>query len=208
MDLTGAITNADGETMVKYLRAGLESSKQIDAFVGYFYFSGFQEIADEVKDKKVRILVGMGIDREIVRTMSRDEKKNIDSYPARRSRGSIRIRNERKEYIEGLAEVFNNSEIFDSAKEEQAFEIFLDKVRDGSLEIRMTLQKNHSKVYVLHFEDSVQIPGLSRGITIVGSSNLTYSGLLGQGERNRVQPESRYYDEDSAFFEKVWNESE
>lgn len=204
VDLTGAITNQDGQTMVKTLQKGLESSKQIDALVGYFYFSGFQEISDEVKDKKVRILVGMGIDREVVRNMSREEKKNIDFYQPRRNRGSLRIRTERKEYIEELAEVFNNSEIFDSAREERAFEIFLDKVRDGSLEIRMAPEKKHDKLYILHYKDNVEILGQGRGIVITGSSNLTYSGLLGQGERNRLLPEPHYFKEDSEYFEQEW----
>ena len=208
MDLTGAITNQDGQTMVNTLKKGLESAKQIDALVGYFYFSGFQEIADEVKDKKVRIIVGMGIDRELVRKLPRDQKQNIDAFPIRQKSGAIRMRTERKEYIEELAEVFNNTEIFDSSREEEAFEIFLGKVRDGSLEVRMAPEKKHDKLYILHYKDNVEILGQGRGIVITGSSNLTYSGLLGQGERNRLLPEPHYYKEDSEYFEKVWNESE
>ena len=43
----------------------LPSSDRLYALVGYFYFSGFQELYQNLTDKEVRILVGMEVEKDI-----------------------------------------------------------------------------------------------------------------------------------------------
>ena len=53
-------------TMLDALSNALQTSDSIDICVGYFYFSGFQLLAEQLKGKKIRILVGMEIDPECI----------------------------------------------------------------------------------------------------------------------------------------------
>ena len=58
-------------TLQDALKNTLPSTERIDILTAYFYFSGFSALADELKDKKIRILVGKAI-----------EPNNIDTLPA------------------------------------------------------------------------------------------------------------------------------
>ncbi len=41
------------QTMQKALKNALTSADRVDISVGYFYFSGFEALADELEDKHV-----------------------------------------------------------------------------------------------------------------------------------------------------------
>ena len=43
----------------------LPSSDKLYFLIGYFYFSGFQELYTEVKDKEIKILVGLDIEHDL-----------------------------------------------------------------------------------------------------------------------------------------------
>jgi helicase domain-containing protein len=55
------IDNKD-RTLQDALKNALPSAERVDILTAYFYFSGFSALADELKDKKIRILVGKAID--------------------------------------------------------------------------------------------------------------------------------------------------
>ena len=50
--------------------------------------------------------------------------------------------------------------------------------------------------YIFHYKKEFSQGGTQPGVVISGSSNLTYSGLKGQGEHNRILREIHYYEED------------
>ena len=43
----------------------LPSAKKLYFLVGYFYFSGFEEIYKNVKDKEIKILVGLELENDL-----------------------------------------------------------------------------------------------------------------------------------------------
>jgi len=43
----------------------LPSSEKLYFLIGYFYFSGFQEIYKKIGDKEINILVGLEIDHDL-----------------------------------------------------------------------------------------------------------------------------------------------
>ena len=53
-----SIIDNKNKTMLEAFRAALAKSDSVDIMTGYFYFSGFNELAEELRDKKIRILVG------------------------------------------------------------------------------------------------------------------------------------------------------
>ena len=85
---------------------------------------------------------------------------------------------------------------------------FLNKIEDGSLEIRKTLQKEHAKMYLVHNKEDHSAGGDSPGTRFVGSSNFTYSGLSGQGELNSADRDKSRFQEGLTKFEELWSTSQ
>ncbi len=56
-----ALIDNVNRTLQESLSNALQTSDSIDIAVGYFYMSGFEALATQLRDKKVRILVGIDI---------------------------------------------------------------------------------------------------------------------------------------------------
>lgn len=199
-----AITNIGTNTLSSSLKDILPSCNKIDALVGYFYFSGFKDLHAELKDKNIKILVGMDIDSKILEKISTLKDLNLDSHVVDTkitSRSSVK-----DNYIENFSQIFNDTDYFDNDDSQKAFEIFLNKIQDGSLQIKKTPEANHAKFYILH--NDPKLDPENKGTVYMGSSNLTFSGLKGQKEHNLVLKESHYYDEHVIRFEESWNDTE
>lgn len=198
------ITNIGENTLSNRLKTILPNCDRVDALVGYFYFSGFRDLHTDLKDKQIRILVGMDIDRKIIEKISSFDDLNLDDHAVGTK---ISTRSGAKvDYIDNFSKIFNDTDYFDSEESQKAFEIFLSKIKDGSLQIRKTAEANHSKFYILHNKSEFSENGEKPGVVIMGSSNLSYSGLKGQKETNRILEEKHYYAEDVANFEASWND--
>ena len=201
-----AITNTGTNTLSSNLKGILPNCDRVDALVGYFYFSGFEDLHEELRDKKIRILVGMDIDKKIIEKISTFKKLDLDSYA---SDTKVSSRSGVKDaYIENFSRIFNDTDHFDNSESQEAFKIFLNKIKDGTLEIKKTATANHSKFYILHNKVEFSENGSNPGIVIEGSSNLTLSGLRGQAEHNRVLLEKHYYEDDVKRFEECWSDPE
>lgn len=199
-----AITNIGTNTLSSNLKSLLPNCDKIDALVGYFYFSGFQDLHNELKDKQIRILVGMDIDKKIIEKVSTLKDLNLDSHTINTN---ISSRSGAKEdYIENFSHIFNDTDYFDNEESQKAFEVFLGKIKNGSLQIKKTPEANHSKFYILHNKAEFSDAGNNPGVVIEGSSNLTISGLKGQAEHNRILVEKHYYEDDVKRFEECWND--
>jgi superfamily II DNA or RNA helicase len=197
-----AITNTGTNTLSSNLKSILPKCDKIDALVGYFYFSGFKDLHNELKDKQIRILVGMDIDKKVIDKVSVLKDLNLDSHVVNTQ---ISSRSGAKaDYIENFSHIFNDTDYFDNEDSQKAFEIFLDKIKDGSLQIKKTAEANHSKFYILHNKQDESND--EKGIVIVGSSNLTVSGLKEQREHNIILRENHYYENHIKEFEECWND--
>ena len=200
------ITNVGSNTLSAALKDILPNCDRVDALVGYFYFSGFRDLHKELQSKKIRILVGMDIDMRMIEKISALKDANLDSYLTDAkisSRAGVK-----ENYFEIFSRVFNDTDYFDDTEAQEAFKSFLGKIKDGSLEIKKSAKADHSKFYILHNKPEFSANGISPGIVIEGSSNLSISGLKGQGEHNRILQEKHYYDDDVKRFEECWNDPE
>jgi len=176
----------------------LPSSKNLYFLVGYFYFSGFEEIYKNVSDKYVKILVGLEIESNL--------KKKLKEYELIQqvniSRGEIR-----QSYYKALVNVFNDTDFFDTKEKQEAFQIFLSKIKDGSLEIKKTLQPNHAKLYIFENKDEFNQNGEFPGTIITGSSNFSGSGLRDRFEINVLSRDKASYSQVYSIFKQLWDEA-
>jgi ERCC4-related helicase len=187
------ITNQD-KLLGNVINDILPTTQRLFMLVGYFYFSGFNEIYREIKEKEIKILIGLDIEKDILNKYREYELiTNID-----KSRGEIR-----KNYNENFVSFFNETDFFDSEVKQEAFRIFVEKIKNGTLQIKKTKKPNHSKLYLFETNNELNQNGLMPGTMITGSSNLTRSGLKGQHEINVIFRDDNY-NKGKTLFDELW----
>lgn len=191
------ITNSGEKSLAKIIKGILPSKAEcIDFLVGYFYFSGIEEIYKHISEKKMRILVGLEMEKELLNKTS-----EIDFHWKKQKSSRQEIRNE---FNHSLVELFNKTDFFEGKKESEAFKIYYEKIKNGTLEIRKTKEPCHAKMYLFSYKDEFSEEGETPGTVITGSSNLTYKGLRGQNEINvRFQHKTEFKDAQN-IFESLW----
>ena len=199
--------------MIDSLRNALNQAESVDILTAFFYFSGFNALADELKDKKIRILVGNTIDpsaiEELCRAVKDDLDESLETY-AIRGYGKLNNLQKKEAYTKSFIDIFNKSSLseqFDTTDSQAVFKMFLGKIKDGTLEIRLTAVQNHAKAYIITNKEEYSCFGDQKGVVFSGSSNFTFNGLLGQGEMNERFSDNDKYDEYESKFEDLWNDS-
>lgn len=176
----------------------LPKTNEVNILVGYFYFSGYIQLSDKLKDKTIRILVGLDIDIQITKYIH--EVENFRQALPSRS-------NIKEEYYKQFVKIFNDTDFLDTAEKLEQFKMFYGKIVDGSLEIRKTLEPCHSKMYLFAYNDQMNENGELPGVVITGSSNLSYQGLTGRLELNARFNDKTDYEEGQKIFEELWKDS-
>lgn len=165
--------------------------------MGYFYFSGFEEIYKNISDKNINILVGLDVEKDLLNKIK--EYEIIDGINL--SRADVR-----RKFNESLVTIFNNTDFFDSIAKQESFRIFIEKIQNGTLEIRKTLHPNHSKLYLFENKEEYSQGGEFPGTLITGSSNLSRAGLREQYEINVVFRDE-HFQEGLDLFTKLWRDA-
>ena len=125
-----AITNT-GLNTLSNKQDILPNCDKVDALVGYFYFSGFNDLHEQLKDKQIRILVGMDIDTKIIEKISTLKDLNLESHVIDTK---ISSRSGAKgEYIENFSRIFNDSDYL--------IMISLGNIHDFWIRLRMVVCK-------------------------------------------------------------------
>lgn len=202
------LINNRNQTLQQALRNTLSTAKQIDIAVGFFYFSGFQALAQELKDKKVRILVGLEVDPELIpqiAQLAKEGDEDLSRWQPRRPTTSRTLL--KQNYIDTLVGFMNDTDIFDSNQSSDIYDLYLEKIKNGTLEIRKTVKDYHGKFYLVYNKPEVSQNDDFPGTAFMGSSNLTYKGLLGQGELNDSFRDKAKFIDYRKEFEDAWSES-
>ena len=190
------VTNRKGNTLEDTLKNTYVKTKEACFLVGYFYYSGFAKIYQGLKDINMRVLVGLEAERDMANHVR--EIESID-YVSGESRNSIKDK-----YFRHFTDIFNNTEMFDSETALEAFDMFCNKIKNGTLSIRKTADPNHAKMYLLEYQDKFNSNGNEPGMIIVGSSNLSRAGLADRFEINNVSNGSDFV-EGKEIFEELWD---
>ena len=191
--------------MLVRLKEMLTSSVTADIAVGYFFISGFEQIADELSQlKQVRFLVGR-TDRQVLEEVAAGLQQqaplqahlNADATIRRSGRSKIA-----KQAIEHIAQ--GVSRLPQRNTTESAVQQLRDLVATSRVEVRTYLRSPlHAKAYLCWYDNHAE-----PGAAVVGSSNLTLSGFEGNTELNvRVSGDA----EMAAlkhWFDELWRDAE
>lgn len=189
------ITNKDN-VLSDIINAILPKCDHAYFLVGYFYFSGFAELCEQLKDIKLRILVGLEVERNIINGI-----KEVENFVSeKKSRGQIR-----EEFYNSFVDIYNNTDFFDSEEQIEKFKLFLEKLDNGTLEIKKTAEPNHAKMYLFQNMESETIMGTFPGTMITGSSNLSVTGLRNRLELNVILRNKTDYEAGKNVFDELWD---
>ncbi|MCP4146135.1 MAG: helicase, partial [bacterium] len=194
-EYTGSLITNQGTLLEKVFNDFFPGTQNLYFLVGYFYFSGFERLYKGLEDKKLRILVGMDVERDLqnkVKEIQLMEKVNI-------SRGKIR-----ENYYKSLVQLIDDTDFFDSKEKEEAFNIYIEKIKNGTLQIKKTIEPNHAKLYLFEFKEEQRAMNQSPGRVVTGSSNFSLSGLKTRNEVNVILRDPRDYKEGKRLFDELW----
>jgi len=175
----------------------IPESKGMYFLVGYFYFSGFFELYKKLKDKQVKVLVGLEVERELGNRLK-------EYYLIQEEHKRKPVSEMRQEYFKSLRDLINETNFCDTAEKQEAFRIFLQKIKEGTLELKKTAEPNHAKLYVFESDTEHSRGGELPGTVITGSSNLTVSGLRNRFEINVISHEQSDYKISKKIFDDLW----
>ena len=178
------ITNEE-KTVTEIAEKILPMCDEVFFEVGYFYFSGFEQIYKQLKDKKVNIMIGIDYDNTI-----RDL-----------SRSNLAVK---EHYFNYVKNDINNTNIIDNQIGQDSYSLFVEKIKNGTLKIKCNKKKiNNSKIFI--FKHSNKDKNTLPGKVIIGSSNFTRSGFLTNIEGNHLFEDKVNYDGYYEIFKKHWN---
>ncbi len=193
-------TNRDGNTLMKEFEGILDNNPQIknlNAVVGFLRVSGYFTLRPFLDNiNKVRILIGIDVDKYIAHAHQRGElffgaEEQVKEECLRLLKQDIEQSNYTKHVEDGMLQM-------------------LQDMIDGKLELRAHPSKKiHAKFYIL-FPDNFNQHTF--GAAITGSSNLSGNGLgIGDEKQYEFNVKLTQYD-DVAFakqeFELLWQEAE
>jgi superfamily II DNA or RNA helicase len=181
------------------LREALVSARSADICVGYFNLRGWRLLGDAVEalapgEPVCRMLIGMHrTPQELRRALygAGGAEEPIDQQRAIRARRQI-TEEFRNQLASGVP----------TRTDEGTLRLLAHQLREGRVQVRLYLREPlHAKLYLVHRRDAV-----NPAVAYLGSSNLTFSGLRGQGELNVDVLDVDACEKLARWFDARWND--
>ena len=199
----------DNETkpLLGELQKFLPHAERASIAVGYFFISGFAGIMDSLgrieasssPDHVLRLLISPTTDRRTAEAMLCANESYQD---AKRESGTDVPEAEAVESARG--EVARTLEYMTQTdKERAAVQKLIRLMRGGKMQVKVYTQAQlHAKAYIFELDQGQ----LTRGVAIVGSSNLSISGIQEHAELNLQTTHTADHKELLEWFERHWND--
>ena len=175
----------------------------VDIAVGYFYLSGFNEVAQQLATRpgKVRILIG--------RTDRPTMEEIAAGYSPRETAAPYHAAQSRRHEATALGETLNNiGRNLAAQPQDDAIEAgvksLANLISGGQIEIRAYLKERmHAKAYIGYTG-----VGTAPGTAIIGSTNFSAAGFTGNTELNYPVTHPGDVAEVREWFERLWQDGE
>ncbi len=213
---THDIIDNRNEKLVDHINRILSSTEAARFAVGYFFLSGFESIARQLEGvKELRLLIGNTTNSSTIEELAEGYgrldlvKGDIDKETFPRSTDIRRMAGEAAEKLRETVE------LMDQTDEGEALVKSLERmIEEKRLKVRVyTRGRLHAKAYI--FDYGIVYDGKGKpvereekGIAVVGSSNLTLSGVTHNTELNIVVGGNENHKALVTWFDALWDEAE
>ena len=185
----------------------LNSSERGKFVIGYFFLSGFREIAPYLNNlKELKIVIGNTTTKETLEQLVEGYKRLEEAEEILKRQRFVNrtetglIFNDTKNNIKEVIEYMDQTE-----GDETTIKTLSELISNGKVKIRIyTKGRLHAKAYIFDYPENY---GYEKGIAIVGSSNLTLSGLTHNTELNVVVHGNENHEQLTKWFNEIWNEA-
>lgn len=195
------------EKLVDHINALLPQSDRARFAVGYFFLSGFSAIASKLKEvKELRILIGNTTTRQTIEQLAEGYRR-LELVERSQQRQEYATDRERKQWGQNTAQNIQSSmELMDQTEEAEDLVATLARlIEEKRVNVKVyTKGRLHAKAYIFDYTTDHYEPGLS----IVGSSNLTLSGIQHNTELNVVVHGSDNHEVLVKWFDELWDEAQ
>jgi superfamily II DNA or RNA helicase len=182
------------KTLGGRLNSIIKFSEDLRWLVGFFYFSGWKEVYENLKsngDVKIRLLVGLEVGKHLggifEHGMQEMDLSHDEQFNAFMTSMGFAVNNEQQDTKEFYEQVH----------------FFLEMIQQERLVIKKTKEPNHAKLYLFGLSEYDAEERGYPGHLITGSSNLTFNGLKNQSEFN-VEIRDYGYEQAVEYFDKLW----
>jgi HKD family nuclease len=191
---THDIIDNRNEKLVDHINRILASTEAARFAVGYFFLSGLESLADRLAGvKELRLLIGNTTNRETLEQLAEGyrrlelvaEAAEAQQYPKRTE--AKRMAAETAENIRSAIELMDQTD-----EGEAVIKTLVRMIEEKTLKVRVyTKGRMHAKAYIFDYgtifdERGRPVDRHEKGIAIVGSSNLTLSGVTHNTELNVI----------------------
>jgi len=215
--MPSAIIDNKTRLLVDAINEQLVHTVKAKVAVGYFFLSGLKAIQDklDVKDengeyiiKEVRLLIGNTTNRQTVEELARSFRltEHIQKQVEKLKRpGSGEKKLEKDVAQQTIRTVI--SDLDQTEENSKLLETVFHMVNDDRLKVKVYIKSRlHAKAYIFDF---IHPQPNSKGIAIVGSSNLSLAGLTNNTELNVfVHDNGENHDELTTWFKNLWDDAE
>ncbi len=188
------------QTLLPALQETLDVAYRADFCVGYFNLRGWRQIDDKIEtwtggeEYRCRLLIGM----------HRSPEEALETAFSFRAKGDRMDNRKAVQFKKKLAEEFRHQLMLGapSNTDEAGLRRLAQQLREGKVVVKLFLRHTlHAKLYLLYRQD-IATPTIG----FLGSSNLTFSGLKGQGELNIDVTDPLAARELEQWFEDRWTD--
>jgi hypothetical protein len=175
--------------------------------VGYFFLSGFKAIASELETvKELRLLIGNTSNRETIEQLAEGHAAR-DALLALQREGEFLNAQQRAKLVAQSEQLIRaRVQRLDQTDEDAALIAQLVRlITEARLKVKVfTRSRLHAKAYIFDYPTD----RFERGLSIVGSSNLSLAGLRDNTELNVVVHGNANHEQLRAWFQRLWDEAE
>ncbi|MBN1935849.1 MAG: helicase [Anaerolineae bacterium] len=196
------------EKLVDHIRRVLPGSQAAKFAVGYFFLSGLEAIADALENvAELCLLIGNTSSRETIEQIAEgyrrlEQVQNAIEEVAYPKRAQMTLIADA-----AATQIGQTAALMDQTQEaEQLVCALVRLIEEGRLKVRVYTQgRLHAKAYIFDYPPNSPY---GQGMAIVGSSNLTLSGITSNSELNVKVLGDANHGELSRWFDALWAEAQ
>jgi superfamily II DNA or RNA helicase len=196
------------QRLVDHINQILSTTELARFAVGYFFASGFEAIAERLENVgELRLLIGNVTNRETLEQLAEGYRR-LDMVSEVAEGQSYPKRTEMREMAAATGENLRSSlELMDQTDEAQRLvHVLVRMIEEGRLKVRVyTRGRLHAKAYIFDYPPHGHY---EHGVAIIGSSNLTLSGISHNTELNVVVHGNDNHAALVRWFDELWDEAQ
>ena len=196
------------EKLVEHINLLLDSTEKARFAVGYFFLSGFQSIVEELQGvNELRLLIGNTTNLDTLEQLAEGHRRLEQVTQIAQTQAYVKRAEAKQMGVDTAENISQSVEFMDQTDEaETLIKSLVRMIAEKRLLVRVyTRGRLHAKAYIFDYRQDGRY---EKGAAIVGSSNLTLSGLSHNTELNVVVQGNANHAELCRWFDEVWDEAE